>query len=272
MRKFFQYMRLVFTAGLPILFYDLFFLLRYSKHPEKYPLELRYRRVRKLILMVVHAFHVDLIVKHPERLNVNERMLYVSNHHSEADPLIYIALNEKPITFAAKEESLKMPFVGTVVKVLSGIPLDRANIMNQIKEIKQIIDSIKNPEKPIVHIFVEGTRNRHPENDCLEFKGGSFKLGYMAGVSIVPLTIYGTFRLFSIKHYLKRYPVYVEVGEPITKEEYKPMPAVDLADRVKKYIDTKVDEFRYQDSIYVYRHNKLPLKRLRYEIKCDKRF
>lgn len=272
MRKLLSYVRLGFTAGIKIIFYDLFYFRKYAKHPEKYPYEERYARLRKLTLSVLKSYHVKYIVEGEENIkNIDGKVLFVSNHLSEADPLVYIALSEKPISFVAKKESLDMPFIGTIIKVLDGIPIDRHNLMNQLSEIKKIVNFIKSNPGPNVMIFPEGTRNKNPETQCLEFKGGSIKMGYMAKVPIVPISLYGSQRILSAKHYLKQYPVFVKIHKPITKEEYAEINSIDLADSIAKQINADVDEFRKRDITEVYKQKGLGKKRRMYEVRADKK-
>ena len=271
MRKALQYVRLGLTIGVMIIFYDLFFFKPYARHPEKYPLEKRYRRLRELTLAILKSFKVELHVEGKEYLTPKdgEKTLFVSNHLSEADPLILIALSEKPISFVAKEESMKMPFVGTCIRILQGVPIDRHNLMNQLSEIKKIVNFIKDEDTPNVVIFPEGTRNKHPENPCLEFKGGSLKMAYMGKVSITPISLYGTFRVLSLKHFLRRYPVYVKIDKPISKEEYTSITAVDLADNLSNKINLDVNRFKKEDLKEIYKQKGLGSKRRIFESQPD---
>ena len=253
MRKILQYLRILLTVGLPIIFSPIY-LGKYSRHPEKYPLEVRYAKARKLISKVVRAFRTDIVIinKHYWDELDGQRYLWVSNHLSMYEILAYIYVSEKPIIFAAKEETLKMPFVGRIFRMLNGIALDRKNVMNQLAEIKQIVNHIKDESMPIMGIFPEGTRNKEPEKHCLEFKGGSMKLAYMAKVPILPVSTYGSFRALSKKHYLKSYPLFIQFDKPITPEEYKDIPTVELATKLQHQIDENVDCLRALDKEKVY--------------------
>lgn len=267
MRKLLQYLRVALTVGFPIIFSPIY-LNKYIKHPEKYPLEVRWKRIQKLIRKVLNAFHVDYIIEGKENIPQNERYLGISNHLSMVDGLTYIALSDKPVTFAAKEETLKMPFVGKVFRALNGVALDRKNVMNQLNEIKMIVGQIKDENMPLMFIFPEGTRNKNPQEPCLEFKGGSLKLAYMAKVSILPISTYGSFRVLDKKSYLKRYPIYVKFDKPVTPEEYKDIQTVALADQLKKQIDNNVNAMRPLDKQYVYQE-KLSEKRKEKETRFD---
>ena len=112
------------------------------------------------------------------------------------------------------------------------------------------------------------SRNKEPQNHCLEFKGGSLKLAYMAKVPIVPFSTFGSFRVLEKKHYLKRYPIFVKIEKPITPEEYKDIQTITLADSLKERIDANVDSFRPRDKEAVYAQ-KLSKKRKEKETVCD---
>lgn len=267
MRKLLQYLRVALAVGFPIIFSPIY-LNKYIKHPEKYPLEVRWKRIQKLIRKILNAFHVDYIIEGKENIPQNERYLGISNHLSMVDGLTYIALSDKPVTFAAKEETLNMPFVGKVFRALNGVALDRKNVMNQLNEIKLIVSQIKDENMPLMFIFPEGTRNKNPQEPCLEFKGGSLKLAFMAKVSILPISTYGSFRVLDKKSYLKRYPIYVKFDKPVTPEEYKDIQTVTLADQLKKQIDNNVNAMRPLDKQYVYQE-KLSEKRKEKETRFD---
>ena len=267
MGKLLQYARCGLTVGIPILWSPTY-INKYIKHPEKYPLEVRWARIQKLIRRVLKVFRCDIHIEGQENLPKDGRYLVISNHLSTFDALVYIAISDRPITFAAKEETLEMPFVGKIFKALNGVALDRKNVMNQLAEIKQIVNQIKDESMPLMYIFPEGTRNKEPQNHCLEFKGGSLKLAYMARVPIVPFSTFGSFRVLEKKHYLKRYPIFVKIEKPIYPEEYKDIQSVVLADSLKERIDANVDSFRPRDKELVYAQ-KLSDKRKAKETLCD---
>ena len=270
MRKLLSYLRLVIVIGTRIVYYHLRYFIRFSKNPNKYPLEYRYEKTQAIMKAIIKHFHSDLHIEGMEKIDkIEGKVLFIANHQSEADPVLFMAMMKKPIAFLAKEEALKMPFVGKVLKAMNGITLDRANVMNQLDQIKSAVNLIKDEKEPNVAIFAEGTRNRHPENNCLEFKGGSLKLGYMANAIIVPVSIWGTYRLFTLKHYLRRYPVYVKFDDPIYPKDYENIKSVDLADTLRKQINNNVNQMRLLDKKEVFAQ-RLSKKRRLYETINDK--
>ena len=270
-RKFLQYLKIILIAAPVILYYHFFFMIRYSRHPEKYPLEKRYKVARKEISFVIGLFHLDYHLEGLETFtNSKEKSLLISNHLSFFDPLMIIIKSEKPVTFVAKKEVFKMPFVRQVAKALEVFPLDRDNIMSQLSEIKKIVTYLKDSNKPSVIIYIEGTRNKHPENPCLEFHAGTLKIAQMAGCPLMVASTFGGFRALSMHSCLRKYPVYFSIDEVISVEEAKKVTTNDLAGMLRKKIDSKVDYFRGLDIKY-FENSKLSTKRKELETRVDAR-
>ena len=271
MRKFFQYLKIILIAAPVILYYHFFYMIRYSRHPEKYPLEKRYKTARKEISFVIGLFHLDYHLEGLDRfIESNEKCLLISNHLSFFDPLMIIIKSEKPVTFVAKKEVFKMPFVRQVAKAIEVFPLDRDNIMSQLSEIKKVVTYLKDPSKPSVIIYIEGTRNRFPENPCLDFHAGTLKIAQMAGCPLYVSATYGSFRALSMKSCLRKYPVYFAITRTIPIEEVKKTNTNDLAGALRKEIDAKVDEFRALDIKY-FEDSKLSDKKKELETRVDAR-
>ena len=252
MRKILQYLKIVLIAAPVILYYHFIYMIKFSRHPEKYPLEKRYRIARKEISFVIGLFHLDYTMENFEVFtNSKDKSLLISNHLSFLDPLMIIIKSEKPVTFIAKKEVFKMPFVGRVAKALEVFPLDRDNIMSQLSEIKKVVTYLKDPNKPSVIVYIEGTRNRNPENPCLDFHAGTLKIAQMAGCPINVAATYGSFRALSKKSCLRKYPVYFSILETIPADEFKKINTNDLAGQLRKKVDAKVDELRALDKKYI---------------------
>ena len=252
MSKFFQYVKIVLIAVPVILYYHFFYMIRYSRHPEKYPLKKRYKVARKEISFVIGLFHLDYHLEGLDKfVNSKEKCLLISNHLSFFDPLMIIINSEKPVTFVAKKEVFKMPFVKRVARAIEVFPLDRDNIMSQLGEIKKVVSYLKDPNKPSVIIYIEGTRNKNPENPCLDFHAGTLKIAQMAGTQLMVSATYGGFRALSMKSCLRRYPVYFSLIETLSNEDAKKMNTNDLAGELRKKVNAEVDRLRALDKDYI---------------------
>lgn len=253
LKKILQYIIIVSRGVPPIIYYTIRYTNRFAKHPEKWPLEYRYKIVRKYITKVVKACFTKINLFDFENFaNFEGQALFICNHLSDADPLLLIALSEKPLCFVAKKEILDFPFVGKVMRSIDCYPLDRQNLMNQVNTIKKVVRHLQNPNSSRLIIFPEGTRNRHPQNPCLEYKAGTIKIASMANVPIVNISLFGSSRLFTIKSFLHHYPIFFHFSKPLSVEETKGLNSAQLADKLKKETDAKVNEFRELDKNFVY--------------------
>lgn len=247
----FRYLRLILQCGPRIIYSYFAWMIKYSRHPEKYPLDIRYNRLRKLILFVFKHLHIDFQLENIEYLNKkNGVCVVISNHLSDLDPLALVALSEKPITFVAKKEIYHFPFIGRCVRMLEGVFLDRDNLRQEIRVMQQTTDMLKKGYISVV-IFPEGTRNKNPLDPVMEFKPGSLKIAYRAEVSIIPLALYGTFRPFKIKEHLKKFPLYMHFFEPINADAYQRIQTTELAPILHSKIQAEVDKERRLETDYI---------------------
>ena len=268
MRKLFIYLKIIIICG-PVIIFDYFRNIKYARHPEKYPFEKRYTMARKEIMFVLKRFHIDPQIENQEiLLKAKKPQLIISNHYSVLDPLMYIVCSVRPITFLSKKENLKVPFVGQILKMLQAFTINRKNVLSQVKTLQQIGEFLKDESKPSVIIFIEGTRNKQPAGDLLPFHPGTLKIAYKANCEIVPVSMYGTFRVLKMKSYLKKYPFFWTINQPITPEEYKDVGTIDLAEKIRKLLGEQVEEFRQKDREYIYAQ-KLTVRRKALETIVD---
>ena len=155
--------------------------------------------------------HVHGIEKIPDR-----NVLFVCNHLSNIDFAVVIAAIDRYMSFVAKKELEKTPFLNKWMEMLNTLFMDRSDMKSQLKNILQGIEMLKAGET--VFIFPEGTRSR--DGKMLEFKAGSFKLATKSGVPVVPLTLVGTGDILEYNGYkLKPGDVHFYVHDPIYMED-----------------------------------------------------
>ena len=269
MRKYLSYIRLALTAGVCIIYNNLRYLRKFSRHPEKYSFEYRYNTIRKMVIYVLKCFHVDYRVDNFENFSgLQRKCLIVSNHHSDADPLIMVAQHEKPVTFVSKKEAFDFPVIGNALRALEAFSLDRDNLMNQIGQIRDMVAHLKDENKPDLIVYIEGTRNKNPENACLPFHAGTLKIAKMAGVPIVPVTVYGTSRILNGKSYLKKYPAFIHYQPTIDYSTFEKFDSNEEAANLRKQIDADIDRIRQIDLDLIY-SQKLSRKRKAIETAID---
>lgn len=252
-KKILQYFIIGIRGGTPIIYYHLRYNRKFAKHPEKYPIEYRYKMVRKEIMMVYKAFWPKYDFKNMNALSdFSEPTLIIPNHYSNMDPLLFIAMSEKPLTFIAKKEILDFPFVGAILKSIDIYPIDRQNLMSQVRTIAEIVRHLKTPGASPVCIFAEGKRNKKPNTNCAELHAGTLKIAQKANAKVVPCALYGTFRLLTTKSYLHHYPIFMHFMDPVSAEEVQKLSTFELAEKVRKIISDEIDVERELDRKMIY--------------------
>ena len=201
-----------------IIFSYFAWMISYSKKKKFVPVEKRYKKVRTLITKATHALKYDTLVEGKENIP-DEVCCFFSNHMGAADPLIYFDASEKPLTFVAKKEIEKLPFVGRVFSSDLGLFLDRDDLKQSLRVMMKVQESLTNKEISWV-IFPEGTRNKDQMGLLLDFHHGTFRAAMKAKVPLVPTVVYGSFRTLSGKHNYKKYPTYIKFLKPIYPDEY----------------------------------------------------
>ena len=206
----------------------LFKLRKYAKHPEKYPRELRFGKMRDLSKRIIRALGGEVHVFGLENIPTDTNFCMVSNHMSMIDPLPFMVNYEKPLTFVGKIELSKMPMVPAAFKSIEGEYIDRDNLRQSLKVMLRVEDDLKKHEKSWM-IFPEGTRIRDQLLPVGTFHPGTFRPATKAGVPIVPAAIYGSFRLLKAKPQFKKYPIFISILKPLMPEDYAAIPTSDIA-------------------------------------------
>lgn len=250
-----HYGRAVAIAGLPIIGGYFAWMRKYAKHPEKYPFPERYKKVRKLLQKLSKGFNVTYHVEGLENVP-DEACCIISNHLSAFDPVSLIAVLDKPCTFVAKKELDNKPFASKVIRGMDGLFLDRKDLKQSLRIMMKVEASLKEKDKNWI-IYPEGTRNKDPLKNIKVFHHGTFRPAVKAGVPIVPVATYGTFRVLKRKPTFKEYPVFIKFLKPIYPEDYKDLTTEQIAkichDEIEKVVTF---ELRNKDRIEMQKHCK----------------
>ena len=235
-KRFLKWARLV-TCLLPRLILDYFrIILPYSRHPERYPLSLRYARLRALILKVAKHLRIDFKVKgYGEFLSRPSGCLIYGNHVAVCDVIALIALSEEPISFVGKKEVRKIPLVGRVFKAIDGLFLDREDPRQAIAVFKEAERRMKGTGLSYV-IFPEGTRAKGEAfATLLPFHPGSFKIAFRIKAPLLPFAISGTERLLS-GDLDRRHLVLLSFFKAVLPSDYEGLSTVAYAEKAQKAI------------------------------------
>lgn len=123
-----------------------------------------------------------------ENVPKDRNVLFVSNHQGNFDIPVLIKHLEKPKGFIAKKELAKLPMVSNWMESMNCVFMDRDNLRESIKAIKEGTEILKSGYSLV--LFPEGTRSK--DGNLGEFKAGGLRLATKSKTDIVPITIDGT--------------------------------------------------------------------------------
>ena len=131
-----------------------------------------------------------------ENLPEDETVVYISNHQGNFDIPLIMGYIDKPKGFIAKIEAKKIPIVVKWMELIHCVFMDRSTLKGSAGAIIEGIKVLKEGHSLV--IFPEGTRSQSDEMG--EFKHASFKLATKPGITIVPITIDGSYKIMEQNH------------------------------------------------------------------------
>lgn len=176
---------------------------------------------------------VSVAVSGEEKIPVEGSVLFVSNHQGNFDIPLLLGHIAKPKGFIAKIELKKVPLLRTWMTHLNCVFMDRSDIRQSLKVMKQATDYLKAGYSMV--IFPEGTRSK--SNTLGEFKAGSLKVALKAGVPIVPITISGSYKIMEQNGIIiKPAHVKITIHDPILTDGLSKEEAIELPEKIKGII------------------------------------
>jgi len=190
------YILVTFLMSIVFLIPYLFFLLIRSRNlVRKYVACVTGIWARNIIFMTGSRVRVSGM----ENLPDSDEICLIGNHQGNIDVPLVLGYIPRRTGFIAKKELRKVPALNLWMIALNCIFIDRKNARKSLAGIHRGISRIK--EGNTLAIFPEGTRSRGPRMN--PFKTGNLKLIARAGVTIVPLTLNGTYRVFEENHRIR---------------------------------------------------------------------
>jgi 1-acyl-sn-glycerol-3-phosphate acyltransferase len=137
-------------------------------------------------------------------------VLAVSNHVSALDPPIAGVALRRRAWYMAKDELLRTPVLGPLLRSVGVFPVRRGEADRQ--SIRTALD-VLNRERVLI-MFPEGTRS--PDGRLLAPEPGAALLALRTGVLVLPMAVIGTQRAMPKgSRFPRRVPVTVRIGPPI---------------------------------------------------------
>jgi 1-acyl-sn-glycerol-3-phosphate acyltransferase len=170
-----------------IIVIPLYFLI-FNFFPKKKAPHIAHALSRCWAAYLLFFFLVRKKIRNRNYIDPDRTYVFVANHLSFLDIPLYACACSNTFRFLAKEELVKVPLMGYVIKnlyitVKRGDKADRSRSLEKMKA--SLHDCIS------VFLAPEGTRNK-TEQPLLDFKDGAFRLAIAAQVPIAVLTVKNT--------------------------------------------------------------------------------
>lgn len=199
--------------------YHLYMKQLWKKNPEK-----SWEKARRFVSgffrfeLKLSGCKVNVIGK--ENIPQDGPVLFVGNHRSYFDILIYHEAIGKPLGFLAKKEMEKIPLLPLYMRDIGCLFLDREDIKQGLSVIKQGTEYMKQGHSMVV--FPEGTRNQ--TDTLLPFREGGYKMAEKSKSPIVLVSICRSDLMLESapKKRIHSHSVTIEFGKPIYPCELPP--------------------------------------------------
>lgn len=181
---------------------------------------------------MLKAMGVRTMITGLDNVPDDERLCFISNHQGDLDIILMVAYMPRPVGFIAKSQAAWFPFVNLWGFALGSAFIVRNNPRRGKKAIDRGVRSIQRGHA--IAIYPEGTRSRGPA--MLPFKKGSFKLATLAGATIVPVTIDGSYKAWEESMRIRPADVRIVVHAPIRTEGMDPEERKALPEKVRDIV------------------------------------
>lgn len=177
-----------------------------------------YRWAQGIVRLGLKAAGVRVAVLGLEHVPTDRAVIYLSNHLSNLDPPINIANVPGETAFLLKQSLMKIPLLGTAMRMGKFVPVARTHAREDAKRSTEAAaEAIHSGHH--ISIYPEGTRSR--DGRLLPFKKGAFFLAAETGAPLVPVIMRGTGELWPKgQTWLKPGLVEMEFLEPIAPADY----------------------------------------------------
>ena len=169
-----------------------------------------YQLVSQVIIFPIYKliFRGNLIGR--ENIPQKSSFILVSNHGSLLDPPLLGHAIGRNISFMAKSELFRIPFLGFIIKSCGAYPVKRGIVDK--KTIKIACEKLSNNNS--IGIFIDGTRQK--DGLVNKPKKGAALLSFKNQKMLLPVAIINSHRLVRLKFFIPFFSkIVIKVGKPI---------------------------------------------------------
>ena len=172
--------------------------------------KLIYQLVSKLFVLPIYKFVFKGQLIGRDNIPQKDCFIMVSNHGSLLDPPLLGHAIGRNISFMAKAELFKIPFLGFIIRACGAYPVKRGIVdKNTIKTACKKLSDNK-----CIGIFIDGTRQKNGRVN--KPKQGAALLAFKNQKVLLPVAIVNSHRLMRIKFCIPLFSkIVIKVGKPI---------------------------------------------------------
>jgi len=172
--------------------------------------KLIYELVSKLFVFPIYKFVFKGHLIGRENIPQKDSFIMVSNHGSLLDPPLLGHALGRNISFMAKAELFKIPFLGFIIKACGAYPVKRGIVDK--KTIKTACKKLSNDNS--IGIFIDGTRQKNGRVN--KPKQGAALLAFKNQKLLLPVAIVNSHRLIRFKFCIPLFSkIVIKVGKPV---------------------------------------------------------
>jgi len=158
------------------------------------------------------------------------RLVIMSNHHTNLDPFLVASTTKRHIIFLAKRELFQNWLSKALFEGIGCIPVNRDG--NDLLGMKKALDAL-NKEKAL-GVFPEG-RRVHENSHDFQFKSGGTLLAYRTSSPVLPMYIYGSYKLFHRMTVIVGKPFALQKKDKkLTAAEYQQLTDEEVVPRIEE--------------------------------------
>jgi 1-acyl-sn-glycerol-3-phosphate acyltransferase len=200
----------------------------------------RWMVIQGIVLTKMSPFW-KVVVDGREKIDRKQAYVIIPNHQSMLDIVFFNMLHHR-LRWVSKIEIFKVPLVGTEMRMVKYIELERGNKSSVIRMMEKCMESLR--EGISIVIFPEGTRSL--TGAIGKFKSGAFQLAIRADKPLLPVLIDGTGDILPKKGFIfgSRRVVRLRVLDPIFPGNFKTGDPDELAAMIQVQMVSAMDQLR----------------------------
>ncbi len=172
--------------------------------------QLIYEIVSKLFIFPIYKFVFKGHLIGRDNIPQTDSFIMVSNHGSLLDPPFLGHALGRNISFMAKAELFKIPFLGFIIKACGAYPVKRG--IADKNTIKTACKKLSNDNS--IGIFIDGTRQKNGRVN--KPKQGAALLAFKNQKLLLPVAIVNSHRLIRFKFCIPVFSrIVIKVGKPV---------------------------------------------------------